>query len=581
MLSYTKVGRLPLWSFVTRELVELLKGEKQMNMKMCASSDIIRKWEGINFKTAYNYVKKLQMRIVKAQKQKKFNKVKSLQRLLVTSFYAKALAIKRTTENTGKNTAGVDGELWLTTPAKFKAISRLKRRGYNPKPLRRIYIPKKNNKKRPLSIPSMIDRAMQMLYKFALEPIAETIADKNSYGFRKERCPQDAIEQCFKILSKGNAARWILEADIKSCFDNINHDWILNNTPMDKYILGKWLKCGYIETKKLFPTEEGAPQGSPISPTICNIVLDGLEEAILKNYHKITIKGKAYFPKVNFVRFADDFIVTGISKEILEYGILPIIAEFLAERGLKLSKEKTLITQIEDGFNFLGCNIRKYNGKLLIKPSKANIKAFLTKIRNQIKTNKSLKQEILIKNLNPIIRGWTNYHKHNVSSKAFEYVDYQIFKCLWSWCLRRHKNKGKKWVKSKYFNTVGNRTWTFSVPTKKKMDNGEIVYIRLIYATATNIVRFKKIKAKANPFSSEDMSYFKERKDYKMRNNLKGRYILEKLYKSQKGICPVCNKKITIETDFRIQDEVTHKWMLHPYCKKTISSNVNIFELIP
>ena len=406
-----------------------------MNNKMCATTNRAKDWESIDFSLAESYVKKLQMRIVKAWKMSKYGKVKSLQHLLTTSFYAKALAIKRVTENQGKKTSGVDGELWLTSQAKYKAIEKLNLRGYKPKPLKRVYIPKKNGKKRPLSIPTMTDRAMQTLYKFALEPIEETTADPNSYGFRAKRCTQDAIEQCFTSLNKKKSAKSVLEGDIKGCFDNISHEWILNNIPMNKKLLKLWLECGYIEKQKLFPTEKGSPQGSPISPIISNMVLDGLEKAIKEKYHRRTVNKKTYFPKVNFVRYADDFIVTGESAELLENGVKPIIVKFLAERGLELSEEKTLITHINDGFDFLGVNIRMYKDKLLTKPSDKNFKAIVDKIRRIIKDNPSMKQEILIRKLNPIIIGWVNYQKYNVSSKAFEKLDYEMYKSLWTWCV--------------------------------------------------------------------------------------------------------------------------------------------------
>lgn len=551
-----------------------------MNVKTCASSNVAFNWESIDWNKAKDYVKKLQMRIVKAVKEGRHNKVKSLQHLLTNSFYAKALAVKKVTENEGKKTSGVDGELWTTSKHKFEAISRLKRRGYNPLPLKRVYILKKNGKKRPLGIPTMTDRAMQTLYRFALEPIAETNADPNSYGFRTGRCVQDAIEQCFTCLNKGKSPKWVLEGDIKGCFDNISHEWILANIPLDKEILRKWLKCGYIETKKLFPTEDGTPQGGTISPTICYMVLDGLEKAIRDKYHKVKRNGKAYFPKVNFVRYADDFIVTGESKELLEDGVLPIIKAFMSERGLELSEEKTVITHVEDGFDFLGVNIRMYgknHQKLLTKPSKANIKAFLDKFRDKIKRYGSMKQEKLIRTLNPMITGWVNFHRHNVSAKTFEYVDFQIWKALWRWAVRRHPKKSRKWIAAKYWHTVGNRTWTFGAKTSSKKENGDDYYVDLKYATNTDIVRFTKIKAEANPFDEEWQQYFEERETDKMLLSLKGRDFLTKLFRKQKGSCPVCGEKITKETDFKVHSEKvgnrTNKTMVHPYCHSNIHSS--------
>ena len=319
-----------------------------MNAQACASTDKTVAWESIDWKKATEYVKKLQMRIVKAQKAGHYSKVKSLQWLLTHSFYARALAVKRVTTNQGKKTSGVDHELWTTTELKSEAINKLKRRGYKPQPLRRIYIPKKNGKMRPLSIPTMKDRAMQTLYKFALEPLSELFADPNSYGFRTGRSTHDAIEQCFTDLNKGKSPEWILEGDIKGCFDHISHEWLIENIPMDTDILRKWLKSGFIETKKLFPTEEGTPQGGTISPILMNMTLDGLERILDERFPKYYENGIQKSHKLNFVRYADDFIVTGDSPEFLRNQVLPVIKEFLNIRGLQLSEEKTLITHIDE-----------------------------------------------------------------------------------------------------------------------------------------------------------------------------------------------------------------------------------------
>ena len=541
-----------------------------MNGKPCASPGIATCWEEIDWQKARAYVKKLQMRIVKAQKEGHYSKVKSLQWLLTHSFYAKALAVKRVTSNSGKRTSGVDHELWLTPQAKFIAISKLNRRGYRPQPLRRHYIPKKNGKMRPLSIPTMTDRAMQTLYKFSLEPIAETYADPNSYGFRIGRSTHDAIEQCFTDLNKGKSPKWILEGDIKGCFGHISHQWLLENIPMDTQILEKWLKCGYVETQKLFPIDEGTPQGGTISPTLMNMTLDGLERLLHDRLPtRKKVNGKTHCNKMNFVRYADDFIITGESPEFLREKVLPIVREFLTERGLQLSEEKTVITHIGEGFDFLGKNIRKYNGKLLIKPCKSAVKSFLGKVRDIIKSSKSIKQEILIRRLNPVIRGWVNNQRYVVSSKVFSTVDYEIYKCLWQWAKRRHKKKSRKWIARKYWHDIDSRQWTFSVPYENQGTEGKPLYCKLEYATDTKIIRFKKIVAEANPFDEYWTDYFEEREGEKPLNSTKGREKLLTIWRRQGRRCPVCGDLITSETGFKVHTPAgknSRKIMVHKEC---------------
>ena len=424
------------------------KQQRSEAQAKCASSAERKTvWKGIDFARCERRVRKLQVRIAKAQKEGRYNKVTALQHLLVTSFEAKGLAVRKVTSNKGKRTAGADHVLWDTDAKKINAVSSLKRRGYKALPLKRVNIPKKNGKMRPLGIPTMKDRAMQALYLMALEPIAETTADANSYGFRKFRSAADAMDALHRWLSKDCSPQWILEGDIKGCFDHISHQWLLENIPMDTQILEKWLKCGYVETQKLFPTDEGTPQGGTISPTLMNMTLDGLERLLHDRLPtRKKVNGKTHCNKMNFVRYADDFIITGESPEFLREKVLPIVREFLTERGLQLSEEKTVITHIGEGFDFLGKNIRKYNGKLLIKPCKSAVKSFLGKVRDIIKSSKSIKQEILIRRLNPVIRGWVNNQRYVVSSKVFSTVDYEIYKCLWQWAKRRHKKKSRKWI---------------------------------------------------------------------------------------------------------------------------------------
>jgi RNA-directed DNA polymerase len=404
------------------------------------------------------------MRIVKATQVGRWNKVKALQRLLTGSFSGKALAVKRVTENEGRKTAGIDRQLWSTPEAKSHASQNLNTRWYKPLPLRRVYIPKSSGKMRPLGIPTMADRAMQALHLLALEPVSETKADRNSYGFRSERATQDAIVHCFVLLSRKTSSQWILEGDIKGCFDNISHEWLINNIPMDKKILRKWLNAGYIHKRNLYQTEAGTPQGGIISPTLSNMTLDGLEAELRKFRRQ---------DKVHMVRYADDFIITGNSKELLEDEVKPLVEKFLSAKGLELSLEKTKVTHIDKGFDFLGVNIRKYNGKLLIKPSKENVKACLDKVRKAIKDNKAAKQINLIKMLNPIIRGWANYHRTVTAKESFKFVDNEIWLSLWRWAKRRHPDKSPVWIKKKYFRTVGNRNWVFAAGDTERFSRWE------------------------------------------------------------------------------------------------------------
>ena len=369
------------------------------------------RWNQVNWQQAQSQVHRLQMRIAKAVQQEKWGKVKALQWLLTHSHHAKLLAVKRVSSNAGAKTSGIDKVRWQTPKQKYEAVKSLRRRGYKAQALRRIYIPKKNGKLRPLGIPTMRDRAMQALYLLALEPVAEIQADKNSYGFRPKRSAADASQQCFLSLCRKTSPQWILEGDIKACFDEISHSWLMENVLTDKTILQQWLKSGYMQRGVFYDTESGTPQGGIISPVLANIALDGLEEVVKQAIRK--------GDKVNVIRYADDFVITAASKEILEEKVKPVVVAFLAKRGLQLSEEKTRLTHIDDGFDFLGFNFRKYNGKLLTKPSKQSIKTFLANIRTLIKSHPTIKTEHLIWLLNPKLRGWANYFRHVVSSKVF------------------------------------------------------------------------------------------------------------------------------------------------------------------
>lgn len=476
---------------------------------LIGASPKVGNWDTINWRIIKQQVRRLQMRIAKATRERRWGKVKALQWLLTHAFSAKLLAVRRVTQNAGRKTAGVDGVIWKTAAQKIEAARSLRRQGYNTLPLRRSYIPKKNGKFRPLGIPAMHCRAMQALHLQALEPVAETLADPNAYGFRPKRSVADAIGQCFTVLCRKSSAQWILEGDIKACFDRISHSWLQEYIPMDKIILRKWLAAGYMEEGIVYPTEAGTPQGGIASPVLANMALDGLEAVA----RKATTDNK----KINVIKYADDFVITGASKEVLETQVKPAVMAFLRERGLELSEEKTHITHIDDGFDFLGFNIRKYHGKLLIKPAKAGIKRFLGELRELIKTSNSYTTVQLIRQLNSKLRGWTNHYRHVVAKRTFNYVDCQVYQALAAWIKRRHATKPAHWRNSHYFRCVGLRQWVFFAKNQDKQ--GKSSYLDLFSAASVPITRHIKIQAHATPYDPVFVEYFAQRDRSRRRQN--------------------------------------------------------------
>jgi RNA-directed DNA polymerase len=454
-------------------------------------------WRAINWLRAEQEVRRLQMRIAKAIQAGRHRKAQALQWLLTHSKTAKFLAVLRVTTNRGAKTPGVDNVIWRTDRQKFQAALNLKRHGYKPRPLRRHYIPKPNGKLRPLSIPTMHDRAMQALYAQALAPIAETLADPNSYGFRQGRRCADALEQSFTCLAQKKSPAWVLEGDIKACFDEISHDWLLQNIPVDKQMLSAWLKAGYWEKDQLYPTQAGTPQGGLISPLLANLTLDGMEKTV-----RAVAAPK---DKVHFVRYADDFVVTGATKEILEQQVKPALTAFLAVRGLRLSEQKTVLTHIREGFDFLGHTVRKYEDKLLITPAKSKVVAMRKKIGELIHAAVGLTQEALLRQLNPLLRGWANYYRHGASQQTFDSLDYHVYKRLKRWAKRRHPNKSASWRWNKYHSADG----TFSVGLSS--EKGAQSVLALYRTASTKIQRHIKVRADANPYDPKYTQYFNNR----------------------------------------------------------------------
>jgi len=359
-----------------------------------------------------------------------------------------------------------------------------------------------------------------------------------------------------------------LEGDIKGCFDHISHEWLLKNVLMDKKVLRQWLKSGFMENGTLHDTDEGTPQGGIISPVLANLALDGLESSIKEAFPKER--------KIHFIRYADDFIITGATKEILENKVKPMIEGFIRERGLELSGEKTRITHISEGFDFLGQNIRKYNGKLLIKPSEKNVRNFLQKVMEMVKENLHASPINLIWKLNPMIRGWANFHRHVVSKEIYQQVDFEITRAIWKWARRRHSNKSRSWIKKRYFrmNEQG-RDWNFF-----GRKNGKEA--ALIKAGDVKIKRHVKVKGQSNPYDPEWEVYFENRLYSKTAETLKGYRKIYRLWQEQDGNCPVCRQKFAGQNDWHKhhikwkvnggENTIDNLVLLHPNCHRQVHS---------
>jgi len=465
------------------------------------------KWKLINWSAVRAHVYQLQVRIVKAIRDGKWNKAKALQHLLSRSFAAKLLAVKLVISNKGSRTPGVDKVKWRTPRQRWLAAMALQSRGYRAQPLRRITISKKNGQTRPLGIPTLHDRALQALYALGLKPIAETVADSHSYGFREKRSLHDAIKQSFISLATRVAAPWVLEADIKACFDRINHEWLLENIPLPKRILQQWLKSGYITSSGFHETHQGTPQGGIISPLLCNMTLDGLEALVIKGRNKKRCK-------LNTIRYADDFIVTGANPEILLTEIKPDIEMFLAERGLILSPEKIKLSHINDGFNFLGFNLRKYQKKLLVKPERSKSTDLKEKVKILLTQIRGVSFHVMLLKLNSVLRGWAYAHRQVVAKKFMSRLDNDIFKLVCQWLRKEHRQHTWAWISTRYRKRYGGRWQFMQVYLTEK---GTVKTVCLFRMSDLPIRYHNKIRAKATPYDPEYWDYFNQRNTWHQR----------------------------------------------------------------
>lgn len=546
-------------------------------------------WHSLDWALIQISVRKTQLKIAQATRCGNWRKVKRLQRMLTHSFHGRCLAVRRVTENRGKKTPGVDGETWGSPHAKQHAVKCLSnKRKYRPKPLRRVWIPKPGKQqKRPLGIPTMLDRAMQALHLLAIEPAIESTSDPKSYGFRPDRSTADAMTELHALLSREVSPQWIMEGDIKGFFDNINHEWLTRNVPMDTKVLRKWLKTGVIDRGQFMATKAGTPQGGIISPCLANATLNGLENQLKSHLaSKLGIK-KAERSKVQVVRYADDFVITAASKELLENDVKPWVERFLSVRGVELSQEKTQITHIYQGFDFLGWNFRKYVPKsprrkprLLIKPSKKNVSALYQKVREIIQNSGALTQDALIGQLNPVLRGWAQYHSAVVAKHTFNKLDHMIHWRLWRWAKRRHSKKPATWIRKKYFFSIGGQNWVFAHPYKNSRTE---VKFRQLYSLAdTAIVRHKRLPGGYQPYDAAYELKWEALRVQRMQHKLHYRGQVGKLFTRQKGKCVLCGHGISKETGWhdhhvvrRVDggsDALANRVLLHPNCHALVHS---------
>ena len=567
-------------------------------LAMSASFDGEVTWHSLDWAEIQASVRKTQLKIAQATGDGNWRRVKRLQRMLTHSFHGRCLAVRRVTENRGRKTPGVDGETWGSPQAKLHAVKCLsKKRGYRPKPLRRIWIPKPGKQeKRPLGIPTMLDRAMQALYLLALEPSIESTSDPKSYGFRPDRSTADAMTELHALLSREVSPQWILEGDIRGFFDNINHAWLERNVPMDRSILRKWLKSGVVDRGRFTATEAGTPQGGIISPCLANATLNGLELRLKNHLADRFGSKKAERSKVQVVRYADDFVITAASKELLENEVKPWVEQFLSVRGVELSQEKTRITHITTGFDFLGWNFRKYVPKsqyrkptLLIKPSKKNVSAFYRRVREIITDSGALTQEALIGQLNPVLRGWAQYHSAAVAKQTFSKLDHLIFWRIWRWAKRRHPKKSSAWIRKKYFFSIGGRNWVFAHPYKNS--KAEVAYRRLYALVDTAIVRQKRLPGEYQPYDAEQELKWEALRAQRMQHKLRYRGQIRSIFLRQGGKCAQCGYAISSETGWhdhhvvrRVDggsDSLENRRLLHPNCHALVHSQKKHVVLPP
>jgi|JI91814CRNA_FD_contig_101_59818_length_2557_multi_8_in_0_out_0_1 RNA-directed DNA polymerase len=555
-------------------------------------------WNDLNWRKIYASVKILQSELVVAYKNKDWVKVHFIQEKLAMSFDARCIAVRKVTVNDGKKTPGFDNIVWNNPIKKFQAIKELreilvgKSGSYQSGPTRRVWIPKSTpGELRPIGIPNMIDRALQALIFLCLDPIVEEMSDTYSYGFRSFRSPSDAIQRIRTILDKRNSPKWLWDVDISKCFDSISHEFLKKNLKVLLYAKGneytsKWLKASIIDKGVITIPVIGIPQGNILSPLLCNITLNGLENAIREGLPSPTSKEGRKLKGIWCIRYADDFIVTSPDQNRIILEIIPKVKQFLSERGLVISEKKTRIVNLEkEGFDFLGwriClfdrNLKKnnssYNKKVLvIKPTKKALKHVKLKIKAKFVPNKPIRG--LIKDLNPILRGWSNYYRSSFhSQKTFQSIGHYVYQSWWRWALKKHSTKSKTWIYNQYIFKSAKRSWNI----------GYSKSILLFDITQAKQIKVNCLKNNVNPYMDEE--YYVSRPLI-----VNAEKFRKAIYEKYNFRCPVCNQALFGEEDIHLhhiiprkddgQYSLTNIAPLHQICHENITYTKNLRNIFP